>query len=334
MAPDSSAAVISLRQSAPKAMTAAQRAKAYRERKRKAKLAPTDAEPPPAAAPKSSERAGSSGTPLTPSLAAPRHAVTAPVTAPQAAPVTPAPVTSATHEPHVTLSRRQVVPILLNAAAFCLAVVGVTINGWFARSLGASDVAGWLFLALGVAADLVALVMPSCAAGLWHARRRVSSLVGWVLWLVTFVFAVTAGLGFASTNISDATLARLSRVTPAVTAAQASLSDAIAARDRECRGGVGKFCREREAVVVDRRRALDAAMATVEQMADPQADAAIRLAAWVSFGALRPSSEDFAMVRLVLLVLLPQMGGLLIMVSRQSGHQLIRQTELRRFEAV
>jgi len=34
------------------------------------------------------------------------------------------------------------------------AAVGVAINGWYARSLGASDVAGWLFLALGVAAEL------------------------------------------------------------------------------------------------------------------------------------------------------------------------------------
>jgi DNA-binding CsgD family transcriptional regulator len=73
------------------------------------------------------------------------------------------------------------------------------------------------------------------------------------------VFTVTAGVGFASTNIADATLARASRVTPAVTAAQAALSDAMSARDRECKGGVGKFCRERETAVNERRQALDAA---------------------------------------------------------------------------
>jgi hypothetical protein len=33
-------------------------------------------------------------------------------------------------------------------------MVGLTINGWFARSLGSTDFAGWLFLALGVAAKL------------------------------------------------------------------------------------------------------------------------------------------------------------------------------------
>jgi len=41
---------------------------------------------------------------------------------------------------------------------------------------------------------------------------------------MTFVFAVTAGVGFATTNIADVTLARASRVTPAVAAAQAALN--------------------------------------------------------------------------------------------------------------
>jgi hypothetical protein len=130
--------------------------------------------------------------------------------------------------------------------------------------------------------------MPSCAANLWQARQRAASLVGWMLWLVTFVFAVTAGLGFASTNLSDVTLARASRVTPAVTMAQTALSDATIARDRECKGGVGKFCRDREALVAERRQILDAAQTAVGLHADPQTDAAIRLAAWTSRGLLRP----------------------------------------------
>ena len=86
-----------------------------------------------------------------------------------------------------------------------LGVTGIAINGWFARSLGSSDAAGSLFLAIGVAADLVALVLPSRAAS---ARQRATALLGWVVWLVAFVFAVTASIGFASTNISDVTLVR------------------------------------------------------------------------------------------------------------------------------
>jgi hypothetical protein len=66
------------------------------------------------------------------------------------------------------------------------------------RGLGSSEAAGWLFLAVGVAAELVALVIPSCAASLWQARQRATALVGWMIWVATFVFAVTAGVGFAS----------------------------------------------------------------------------------------------------------------------------------------
>jgi hypothetical protein len=134
---------------------------------------------------------------------------------------------------------------------------------------------------------------------------------------MTFVFAVTAGIGFASLNIVDVTMSRASRVTPAVAAAQTALSDAMAARDRECKGGVGKFCREREADVNERRQALDAAVHSVEQTADPQTEAAIRVVAWVSREVVQPTGNDFAMLRFVLLALLPQVGGILLMVGRR-----------------
>ena len=215
--------------------------------------------------------------------------------------------------------RHYLAPVLLTTAALALSAVGIAINGWFARSLGSSDLAGWLFLAVGVAADLAALVLPSTAAGLWHIGQRATALVGWVIWLVTFVFAVTAGIGFASTNISDVTLMRASRVTPAVTSAQAMLADAMAARDRECKGGVGKFCREREALVAERRQLFDSAMTSVGQAADPQTDAAIKLVAWISGGMMRPAPEDFAMLRLILLALLPQIGGMLLLIRRRGS---------------
>jgi hypothetical protein len=48
----------------------------------------------------------------------------------------------------------------------------------------------------------------------------------------------------------------------------------------------------------------------------PQTQAAIRIVAWVSHGALQPSESDFAMLRLMLLVLLPQVGGVLLLVAR------------------
>ena len=304
MADETTASVIPLHQVPPKkkAGTGAERAKAPRPRKRRKAEATASADADP-----SSEM-------LIPPefLLADSAIAEPPVTQP---PTVTLPLADSLAEPGAP-TRRQVAPILLSTAALALAAVGITINGWFARSLGSSDMAGWLFLAIGVAADLVALVMPSCAARLWQAGQRATSLVGWAVWLMTFVFAVIAGIGFASTNISDVTLARASRVTQAVATAQAALTDAMAARDRECKGGVGKFCREREAAVAERRQIVDSAIGSVGQTADPQTDAAIKLIAWVSGGMLRPTADDFAMLRLTLLALLPQIGGILLMIGR------------------
>jgi hypothetical protein len=309
MAEDASAFVIPFHQvpSEAKAKTRAKRAKTSRKRKpQKTKTVVSgDAVTP--------EDAGSpSSGPLIPADYLAKDWITTEPAATETPAVTPDVVEPATPP------RRPVVAILLSAAALALAGAGITMNGWFARSLGSSDVASWLFLAIGVAADLVALAMPSCAAGLWRGRHRATALVGWSLWLMTFAFAVTAGIGFASTNITDVTLARASRVTPAVATAQSALGDAMAARDRECKDGVGKFCREREAAVAERRHILDVAMTSVEQTADPQTDAAIRIVTWVSRGLLRPAPDDFVMLRLVLLALLPQIGGILLMVGRRA----------------
>jgi hypothetical protein len=302
MADDTAASVIPLHQIPLKKRDkkSVARAKVYRPRKKRAKA--VSAEP----------ESLSSESFIPPEFLPTEEAISEP-------PVTPPSAVTSHPSEAVASSRDYVAPVLLSIAALALAAVGITINGWFARSLGSSDVAGWLFLAVGVAADLVALVMPSCAASLWRTGQRATALVGWAIWLMTFVFAVTAGIGFASTNISDVAITRASRVTPAITNAQAALTDAMAARDRECKGGVGKFCREREAAVAERRQVVDSAMTAVGQTADPQSDAAIKLVTWVSRGLLRPTLEDFAMLRLVLLALLPQIGGILIMVGRHAA---------------
>jgi hypothetical protein len=281
--------IVPLHPAKPK--TPAERAAAYRARKRE--KAKTDQNP-----------SQVLGVPK-PGLGMPKMPVT-PKIVTKAAPVTP-----------VTPSR-PLAPIMLSVTAFGLAVVGVTMNGWFAKSLGSSEIAGWLFLGVGVAADLVALAIPACAASLWHKRQRAASAVGWLVWLMTFAFALNAGIGFASVNIADVTTSRASRVTPAVEQAQTSLRDAMTSRDRECQGGVGKNCRAREDAVTEQRKNLSAAMAAVEQTADPQVAAASHIVAWVSAGLVKPSGDDLALLRLILLALLPQLGGILLMVSRNA----------------
>jgi hypothetical protein len=313
MADESTASVIPLHTPAPapkKARKGGERAKTSRPPRRK-KAEVTEAAPPPSDSEhlipleflSAHANDDAPPSPATASEPVPEATTETPHTAPVVATPAAAPA-------------RPIASYVLAVAALGLAAVGIVINGWFARSLGSTEAAGWLFLAVGVATDLVALAAPLCAAHLWGVGQRATALVGWAVWLMTFIFAVTAGIGFASMNISDVTLARASRPTPAVTASQAALADAMAARDRECKGGVGKFCREREAAVAERRQAVDAAMHSVEETADPQTNAAIRIVAWLSHGWLQPTANDFAMLRLILLALLPQIGGILLMVGR------------------
>jgi hypothetical protein len=205
---------------------------------------------------------------------------------------------------------------LLIAAAFALAGVGVTMNAWYARMLGSTDAAGLLFLAIGGASDLAGLSVPPIAAHLWRAHQRVKAIVAWLVWFMTFLFAFSSGIGFAALNVADVMLLRASHATPAVTIAQEALRDAITSRNRECASGVGRFCREREQAVADRQRALDAAVVAAGHASDPQADAVVKILAWLSGGTMKPVADDFAMFRLVLLALLPQIGGVLLMIGR------------------
>jgi hypothetical protein len=177
-------------------------------------------------------------------------------------------------------------------AAVALGVTGLTMNAMFGHSLGATDAAQWLFVGVGMASDCAALVLPSSAAAAWQARQRGTAAAGWIVFGVTLAFAVMSAIGFTALNVTDTTSARAARVTPAVTTAKAALADAVTSRDRECKGGVGKFCRQREETVTARQAALDSAMTAVA------------------------SADDFGMVRLLLLALLPQLGGVLLMIGR------------------
>jgi hypothetical protein len=69
--------------------------------------------------------------------------------------------------------------------------------------------------------------------------------------------------------------------------------------------------------VRDRQVELTAAMAKVGAAADPQTAAAAKLVRWVSRGSVLPSADDFELLRPFLMTVLPQLGGLVLMVARR-----------------
>ncbi len=229
------------------------------------------------------------------------------------------PVVTANATPVVTASHRRVTlwgairSCLLTVAALVLGGAGITISASFGQSLGSSDVAGYLYLAVGVAADLIVFAVPPTSVQLWQARRRTAASVSWMVWLVAFVYVVQAGIGFASDNLAKVKLERAS-LAPTVTRTAETLRAAEASRVRECRSSAGRFCREREKDERDRRLEYNNAASLAESSADPQTEATIKIVAWITAGRLKPTADDFIMFRFVLLALFPPVGGLLLMI--------------------
>jgi len=210
--------------------------------------------------------------------------------------------------------------VALTILAYGLALVGLGINAWFAWNRGTDLMDKMLFASLGLIAEGILFYLPARAAEVWRQRHFGAFAFAVVLWPFLFTFALTNSLGFASLNLTDVAIARAERVTPEVALTQRTADTLKKSREDECRKR-GDKCRQLEQ---DERNALAdlrTAQAKVSQTADPQVDAAAKLVAWVSIGRLTPSPEDFGMLRLFLLTLLPQVGGVVLMVARSQRSQ-------------
>jgi len=64
------------------------------------------------------------------------------------------------------------------------------------------------------------------------------------------------------------------------------------------------------------QRALDSALSSVEHGADAPTDAPAKTLASLTAGTIKPRVDGFAMLRLMLLALLPQIGGIVLMIGR------------------
>jgi hypothetical protein len=219
---------------------------------------------------------------------------------------------------------------LLAVAAVALFGTGIAINGWFAKSLGATDIAGWLFLVVGCVADCACFLLPERAARLWRQRERGAALCAWGLWIVVFAFALLASAGFASLNIADVSAARANVETTEIRdlrheleIADKTLDDLRKSIEKECLKR-GPKCddleQQRKTATNDRQIANDKlafARDGLRANADPQIQSFAKLAVWATGGIVRLSVDDVAMLRLALMTLLPQLAGLMLMVARR-----------------
>jgi hypothetical protein len=116
-----------------------------------------------------------------------------------------------------------------------------------------------------------------------------------------------------------ARISRADRQTEGVQTANAILDVARAKRDEACGRGLGKTvsCQSRQNEVTRLEGKQTQATAKVAAQAKPEAADFAKLVAWVSMGTLHPQAGDFEMLWLLFRTLLPQVGGLVLMLARR-----------------
>ncbi len=205
---------------------------------------------------------------------------------------------------------------VLVTLAYCLGVIGIGVNGWFAYSRGVSEIDRVLMCSLGFIAEAIMFYLPAQATNHFRNQNYGWFIFGSVVYVFLFAFALTNSLGFASINLHDIATARAERITPALSDAQRRLDTLTASRAAECLKR-GDRCRQLEKDEQTALESLREARERVSDSSDPQVTSASKLVSWLSLGRYNPTGDDFAMLRLLLLTLLPQLGGLVLMLSQK-----------------
>jgi hypothetical protein len=121
-------------------------------------------------------------------------------------------------------ARRSILAIaaasILFATAIGMAVVGLVMNARYAASFGQTVEAATLLATIGLAIDILAIVMPTVGSQLWYTRLRPAAAVAWLIWTAALTMTLLAAIGFASTHIGDAIAGRARIATENVTIAE------------------------------------------------------------------------------------------------------------------
>jgi hypothetical protein len=203
-------------------------------------------------------------------------------------------------------------PLVVVAYGFALVEVAINVkNAWGGALV---DVA--IPASLGVLAACVMLWLPSWAKTLPFGQRvGAFVLLGFLVW----PFAFMNNLRMASIVTADVTMARADRQTTRTENAKTDLDRAKDAQDKACAPGQGKSkaCQLRQTDVAEAKVASKDAQSKVAEAAKPESVDFAKLVKRGSFGYVEPSADDFDMLMLLLRTLLPQIGGLLLMLARQ-----------------
>jgi hypothetical protein len=225
--------------------------------------------------------------------------------------------------PPVVRQRPGVAAVLV-IVAINIAVLALVINAQAGWRFSTTPLASWTFAGLSVAADLLAIVLPTAALALWRTGRPGVAALAWLTWTVAATLATLASVGFVELHTSDTAAGRRAIVatstaitdqrTAAIAAALLAADAARKAREAECESR-GPRCRDRES---DERTALATvtsaiavpvpAIATIADP-DPQVTAALRLARWIGFDV---TTAGVVNLRLALMATLPNIAGLVL----------------------
>ncbi len=204
--------------------------------------------------------------------------------------------------------------IPLAVIAYGFFALGVSINIWNAWS-GGPLVNVALPAAMGVLAEAVMFFLPERTISL----PLTGKLLAWVFLAFVAAFALTNSLRMASVVSADQAAVRADRQTEGVRTADQALEAARAKRDETCGRGLGKTvaCQSRQAEVTKLEAKQTQATNKVAAQAKPESTDFAKLVAWMSNGTLKPGADDFDMLWLFFRTLLPQVGGLVLMLARK-----------------
>jgi hypothetical protein len=213
---------------------------------------------------------------------------------------------------------------LLLLVAFAVAVLGVDINAQTGWRFGTTLMSAATFAGMSIAADVLAVALPTVAVALWLRWRWALASAAWATWSLSLALAVLASIGFVNRHVGDAAAARQAVVSTAaaltaqrnaaIATAQRAAAAAAASREAECKIR-GPRCRaleqEEQARLTELAAALTLPLPAAPPLADadPQLAGVLRLANWAG---LRVTADDLGNLRLALMALLPNLAGLIL----------------------